>query len=174
MKKVFTLPLFLLSTAAQSQTLRPADFYKCYDFSNKTDHGFLKKKGFDMISDSVQRKAGVFCYRKTSTNEVAEVTYNLVYEANGGYAVWINYYLPQIKQYNALITSLKTSKFRYSKRHKVYESPFESSYSGQTIAPGGPVKFHNVQYYLVVFTATIGKELFQVLPRPGEMQLPGQ
>ncbi|MBK7882440.1 MAG: hypothetical protein IPJ81_00335 [Chitinophagaceae bacterium] len=139
--KIFFLiiQLFFLSNFLIVQSLSVKDFERIYSYSNNK---FLLKKGFSLtVADTITPEINTidpeikkYTFIKSKPKEILEVSY--IRHREGARNFGINYYIASEAGYKNFITSINKTKFKYSKRRKIY-TIFIDSYSGAHINPKG-------------------------------------
>lgn len=163
---LYVLTLLLFANTSFSQTLKVSDFRKAFNYYNPAEHKQLSSKGFKLLSDTISVNNKKFKFYKQNTNEIIELTFKE--DGEGGEYLSILYFLPNEFPYKNFISTLKTYKFKYSKRNTRYQLP-SSSYSGENIYLNGLTQTNGKMYYSLKYDNYKDKALSG--PRP-EFKIP--
>jgi len=158
---VLVLIVILFINSSFGQTLKVNDFRKAFNYYNPTEHKQLSSKGFKLLSDTISTNKKKFEFYKQNTNEIIEMTFKE--DGEGGEYLSIVYFLPNEFTYKNFISTLKTYKFKYSKRNTRYQLP-TSSYSGENIYVNGLAHINNKKYYSIKYDSYKDKALSGLRP----------
>ncbi|MCP2025856.1 hypothetical protein L1276_000996 [Flavobacterium sp. HSC-32F16] len=155
------LIVILFVNSSFSQTLKVSDFRKAFNYYKPDEHKLLLSKGFILLCDTISSKQKKFKFHKQNTNEIIELSFTE--DGEGGEYLSIVYFLPNEFTYKNFILTLKTYKFKYSKRNSRYQLP-SSSYSGENIYLNGLTPTNRKIYYSLKYDSYKDKALSG--PRP--------
>lgn len=158
---VLILIVILFINSSFGQTLKVTDFRKAFNYYNPTEHKQLSLKGFKLLSDTISTNKKKFEFYKQNTNEIIEIIFKE--NGEGGEYLSILYFLPNEFTYKNFISTLKTYKFKYSKRNTRYQLP-TSSYSGENIYVNGLGHINNKKYYFIKYDSYKDKALSGLRP----------
>lgn len=151
-KLYFLIFILLLQYTSFSESLTSRSFDLILAGINNNDTSYIIKKGFVLVSDSIEEKYKAYTFTNPETNEKIEIEYKVGTECEK--TVSIIYSMKTKEAYQKLITDLNNYK-AYMHKNKYYEKPL-GTYAKQRIT----LKNNSYQIY---FSHYQGKELAVVI-----------